>query len=63
MGRLLIAAGAVAGAFAVVFGALFAFDGPLEASASAVFGSYFLIALVVALLASDGATSPRTGAG
>jgi uncharacterized membrane protein YozB (DUF420 family) len=51
MGRILIPAGLIAGIFALVFGTLFPFGGLLEGSATVVFGSYFVTALVVAFLA------------
>lgn len=51
MGRVLVAAGITAGVFAIVFGTLFPFGGLLEASATVVFGAYFVTALVTALIA------------
>lgn len=51
MGRVVLTAGVVSGVFAIVFGTLFAFGGWLEASATVVFGSYFVVALVAALVA------------
>lgn len=62
IGRGLLGAGVLAGAFAIVFGVRFAFDGPLEASASVVFGLYFLVALgrgLVAIRRRDVATHRR----
>lgn len=51
MGRILVPAGIMAGMFAIVFGSLYAFDGLLEASATVVFGAYFIVALCIAFLA------------
>jgi uncharacterized membrane protein len=51
MGRIVLPAGLIAGMFALIFGTLFPFGGLLEASATVVFGSYFVTALVVAFLA------------
>jgi uncharacterized membrane protein len=51
MGRVLLTAGITAAIFAIVFGTLFPFGGPLEASATVVFGAYFLMALVAAFIA------------
>jgi uncharacterized membrane protein len=54
MGRVVLAAGITAGVFAIVFGTLFAFGGLFEASATVVFGAYFVTALVVAFVAIRG---------
>lgn len=54
MGRFVLAAGVTAGIFAIVFGTLFPFGGPLEASATVVFGAYFVAALVIAFIAIRG---------
>jgi uncharacterized membrane protein YozB (DUF420 family) len=51
MGRVLLPAGIMAGVFAIIFGALFSFGGLLEASATVVFGGYFVTALVTAFVA------------
>jgi uncharacterized membrane protein YozB (DUF420 family) len=51
MGRVVLPAGIIAGIFAIIFGTLFSFDGLLEASATVVFGGYFIAALVTAFLA------------
>lgn len=51
LGRVVIAAGVTSGVLAIVFGTLFAFGGPLETSATVVFGAYFVAALVTALVA------------
>ena len=51
MGRVVLSAGVVAGVFALVFGTLFPFGGLSEASATVVFGAYFLTALVIAFVA------------
>lgn len=54
MGRVVLSAGLIAGVFAIVFGTLFPFGGLPEASATVVFGAYFLTALVIALVAIKG---------
>jgi hypothetical protein len=54
IGRVVLPAGVTAGAFAIVFGTLFAFGGLFEASATVVFGAYFVAALVIALIAIKG---------
>jgi uncharacterized membrane protein len=54
MGRVVVVAGITAGVFAIVFGTLFPFGGPLEASATVVFGAYFVTALVTAFIAIRG---------
>lgn len=59
MGRVLIPAGITAGIFAIIFGTLFPFGGLLEASATAVFGIYFVTALVSAFLAIKGGDVTR----
>ncbi|MGH3825244.1 MAG: DUF2306 domain-containing protein, partial [Pseudonocardiaceae bacterium] len=51
MGRILLPAGITAGIFAIIFGTLVPYGGPLEASATVVFGIYFVAALVTAFLA------------
>jgi uncharacterized membrane protein len=51
LGRVVLPAGVAAGVFAIVFGTLFPFGGMLEASATVVFGAYFLTALVIAFIA------------
>ena len=51
IGRIVLPAGVTAGVFAIVFGTLFAFGGLFEASATVVFGAYFVMALVIALVA------------
>ena len=51
IGRVVLAAGFTSGIFALVFGTLFPFGGLLEASATVVFGAYFLVALVTAFIA------------
>jgi uncharacterized membrane protein YozB (DUF420 family) len=48
IGRAALCAGGVSGVFAVVFGLTLSFGGWLQASASVVFGTYFVVALVVA---------------
>jgi uncharacterized membrane protein len=49
LGRLLAGSAVLSGVFALVFGALFAFGGLLEASAAVVFGVWFLMCLVLAI--------------
>lgn len=51
MGRVVLPSGTAAGIFAIIFGAIFPFGGLLEASATVVFGSYFVAALITAFLA------------
>lgn len=51
LGRLVLTAGAITGAFALVVGVVMPFGGLAEASASTVFGVYFLIALGTAFSA------------
>jgi uncharacterized membrane protein YozB (DUF420 family) len=51
VGRVLLAAGLVAGVLALVVGIWFPYGGPIESVASVVFGLYFLIALVTAFRA------------
>lgn len=51
IGRVVLAAGATTGVFGVVFGTLFPFGGLLEATAAVLFGTYFLVALALALRA------------
>lgn len=51
MGRVLLPAGVTAGVFAIIFGTLFPFGGLFEASATVVFGAYFVTALVIAFIA------------
>ena len=48
LGRVALVAGLVTGAFAIAVGLLFPFGGAVEASASVVFGIYFLVALGLA---------------
>jgi uncharacterized membrane protein len=51
LGRVLAGAGMVAGVFALIFGGLFSFGGLPEASATVVFGLWFLACLVLAVRA------------
>ncbi|MGH3764500.1 MAG: DUF2306 domain-containing protein [Pseudonocardiaceae bacterium] len=51
MGRVVLLAGVTAGIFAIIYGTLFPFGGLLEASATVVFGSYFIVALITAFVA------------
>jgi uncharacterized membrane protein YozB (DUF420 family) len=48
MGRIGVVAALISGLFGTIFGTLLAFGGVAEALASAVFGFYFLVAVVVA---------------
>jgi hypothetical protein len=62
MGRVMLPAGIIAGIFAIMFGILFPFGGPLEASATVMFGGYFVTALVPAVLAiRDGDPTSESG--
>ena len=51
IGRVLAPLAAVSGATGVVFGARYAFGGRAESAASVVFGSWFVLALVLAVVA------------
>jgi uncharacterized membrane protein YozB (DUF420 family) len=51
LGRIVLPAGITAGIFAIIFGTMFPFGGPLEASATVLFGGYFVAALITAFLA------------
>lgn len=59
MGRVLVPAGITAGIFAIIFGTRYPFDGLLQASATAVFGVYFIAALSIAFLAIKGGDATR----
>jgi uncharacterized membrane protein YozB (DUF420 family) len=59
MGRIILPAGIIAGIFAIIFGILFSFGGVLEASATVVFGGYFVTALIAAFLAIKGGDVTR----
>ena len=48
LGKVALAAGAITGAFAIAVGLVFPYGGVAEASASAVFGLYFLTSLALA---------------
>jgi uncharacterized membrane protein len=48
IGRIILPAGLVSGAFAIAVGIGFPYGGPLEAAASVVFGAYFVTALALA---------------
>ena len=50
-GRVLLTAGLFSGAFAIAFGVLYPFGGPVEAAAAVVFGIWFLFCLVSAFRA------------
>jgi hypothetical protein len=54
IGRVVLPAGLAAGLFAIVFGTLFPFGGLFEASATVVFGAYFVTALLIAFIAIRG---------
>ena len=51
LGRLLAGAGMFSGIFALIFGGLFSFGGLPEASATFVFGGWFVLSLVLAVRA------------
>jgi len=51
LGRILLGAGLLTGASAVVIGLLFPIGGPVEMSATVVFGVWFLVCLVLAFRA------------
>jgi len=51
VGRVLVPIGVLTGVFAMVFGFFFSFGGLAEASATVVFGVYFVAALIVAFMA------------
>jgi uncharacterized membrane protein len=53
-GRVLLSLGLVSGVFALAFGVPFSFGGPWQSLATAVFGSWFLVALVLAYRAIRG---------
>jgi uncharacterized membrane protein len=59
IGRIVLPAGVTAGVFAILFGTLFAFGGLFEASATVVFGAYFVTALVIAFIAIKGGDVTR----
>ena len=48
LGRVALAAGIITGAFAIAIGLVFPYGGAIEASASVVFGIYFLASLALA---------------
>lgn len=48
LGRVAIAAGLITGVFAIAVGLVFPYGGTTEASASVIFGIYFLTALILA---------------
>jgi uncharacterized membrane protein len=51
LGRVLLACGLLSGVFAVIFGLLYSWGGPIEASATLAFGLWFLASLVLAFRA------------
>lgn len=51
LGRVLLPCGAVSGVFALAFGIPFSFGGAFQSLATAVFGSWFLLCLVLAYAA------------
>ena len=51
LGRIAAAAAMLSGVFALIFGGLFSFGGPSEASASVVFSVWLLVAVVLAVRA------------
>jgi uncharacterized membrane protein YozB (DUF420 family) len=48
IGRVALTAGLLSGILGIVFGAFLSFGGPLQASASVVFGAWFVACLVIA---------------
>jgi uncharacterized membrane protein len=54
LGRIATGAAMLSGVFALVFGGLFAFGGPSEASASVVFSVWLLVSVVLAVRAIRG---------
>lgn len=48
LGRVAQVAGVLSGTFAIAFGAVLSFGGPLQAAVSVVFGAWFVLALSVA---------------
>jgi uncharacterized membrane protein YozB (DUF420 family) len=48
IGRVALVAGWVSGVFGIVFGLFLAFGGPVQATASTLFGAYFVVALTLA---------------
>ena len=63
IGRVLAPLAAVSGASGVIFGARYAFGGRAESAASVLFGSWFVLALVLAVVAIRRGTSWLTAAG
>lgn len=51
MGRIVLPAGIISGVFALAFGVPFSFGGAFQSLATAVFGSWFLLCLLVAYAA------------
>lgn len=51
LGRVLVACGVASGVFAVVFGLLHPWGGGLEAAAALIFGTWFVVCLLLALRA------------
>lgn len=51
VGRIILPAGIVSGMFALAFGVPFSFGGAFQSLATAVFGSWFLVSLLVAFAA------------
>ena len=51
LGRVLVVLGLTSGVFAFVFGARYAFGGPPQALATMVFGTWFMVSIVLALRA------------
>lgn len=54
MGRVVLAMGLLSGIFALAFGIPFSYGGSWQSAATAVFGTYFLVALVLAYRAVRG---------
>ncbi|MEV5637424.1 DUF2306 domain-containing protein [Agromyces sp. NPDC052230] len=51
MGRIVLPAGIISGVFALAFGVPFSFGGAFQSLATAVFGSWFLLCLLIAYAA------------
>ena len=59
LGRVLLTCALVSGVFAILFGMPFAWGGALEASASVIFGTWFLACLLLAFRAIRGDNVPQ----
>lgn len=63
IGRVALASGTTAGVFAIAFGLFLSFGRALEASASVLFGAYFVTALALAFRSIRGGDAYHTDAG